>query len=114
MNFAKPASLVAPLVCLALRTNDASAESLEGAFRVSLDATAIEYVHLSLEKQNETPIPAGTPVAPQADLTSSQTTVGLTGSGVGLGLAGAVSDNVVIGGRVAVGTTTTDVLSQSA
>jgi hypothetical protein len=96
------------LFATALSTT-AFADNLEGAFRLSLDTTAVEYFTLSLERADTPKMPLS---GPQPELTSSQTTVGLVGSGIGIGLGGAVHENVVIGARVSAGQSDTEILSQ--
>jgi hypothetical protein len=92
---------------------NAFADPIEGAFRVSLDTTVFEYLNVSLEQSSPQPGPPGTK-SPAGDLSSSQTTFGILGSNVGIGLAGAVTENIMLAGRLSAGKTDTEVLSQQA
>jgi hypothetical protein len=95
--------------CAAAYAKGARADGLEGAIRVGLDATLAEYVHVSLERQD---VPMSPPSL-QPDLTASRTTLGVTGAGAGVRLAGGLSDSILLGARVSVGNTKTEILSQS-
>src|SRR5262249_32835757 len=89
-----------------LKADPASAtQTLDGAFRVTLESTVLEYDKMNLQLEN--------PNGAAPNLESTQTSFGLIGSGVGLGLGGMISGSFLLGARVSVGTSQTDVLGKS-